>query len=35
MRKAASTAGGELVGLTDDDIRLWMFWLGLDYILHH
>jgi hypothetical protein len=20
--------------LTDDDIRLWMFWLGLDFILH-
>ena len=28
-------AGGELVDLTEDDIRLWMFWLGLDYILHH
>jgi hypothetical protein len=27
-------AGGELVDLTEDDIRLWMFWLGLDYILH-
>ncbi len=26
--------GGELVDLTEDDIRLWMFWLGLDYILH-
>jgi hypothetical protein len=26
-------AGGELVDLTEDDIRLWMFWLGLDYIL--
>jgi len=26
--------GGELVGLTEEDIRLWMFWLGLDYILH-
>jgi hypothetical protein len=26
--------GGELVDLTKDDIRLWMFWLGLDYILH-
>jgi hypothetical protein len=25
---------GELVDLTEDDIRLWMFWLGLDYILH-
>jgi hypothetical protein len=27
-------AGSELVDLTEDDIRLWMFWLGLDYILH-
>jgi hypothetical protein len=27
-------AGDELVDLTEDDIRLWMFWLGLDYILH-
>jgi hypothetical protein len=27
-------AGGELVDLTENDIRLWMFWLGLDYILH-
>jgi hypothetical protein len=27
-------AGGELVELTDDDIKLWMFWLGLDYVLH-
>jgi hypothetical protein len=27
-------AGGELVDLTEDDIRLWMFWLGLDYILN-
>ena len=26
-------AGGELVDLTEDDIRLWMFWLGLHYIL--
>ncbi len=26
--------GGELVDLTEADIRLWMFWLGLDYILH-
>ena len=25
---------GELVDLTEDDIRLWMFWLGLDFILH-
>jgi len=27
-------ASGELVDLTEDDIRLWMFWLGLDYILN-
>jgi hypothetical protein len=27
-------ADGELVDLTEDDIRLWMFWLGLDYILN-
>lgn len=27
-------AGGELVDLTDDGIKLWMFGLGLDYILH-
>ena len=27
-------ARGELVDLTEDDIRLWMFWLGLDYILN-
>ena len=26
-------AGGELVDLTEDDIRFWMFWLGLHYIL--
>jgi hypothetical protein len=26
-------ASGELVDLTEDDIRLWMFWLGLHYIL--
>jgi hypothetical protein len=31
---ARVAAGGELVDLTDDDIRLWMFWLGLDYILN-
>lgn len=30
----ARAAGGELVDLTEEDIRLWMFWLGLDYILH-
>jgi hypothetical protein len=27
-------AGGQLADLTEDDIRLWMFWLGLDYILN-
>jgi hypothetical protein len=27
-------ASSELVDLTEDDIRLWMFRLGLDYILH-
>lgn len=27
-------AGGELLDLTEGDIRLWMFWVGLDYILH-
>jgi hypothetical protein len=27
-------AGGELVGLTEDDIRFWMFWLWFDYVLH-
>ena len=26
-------AGGELVDLTEDDIKLWMFWLGLHYIM--
>jgi hypothetical protein len=31
---ARVATGGELVDLTDDDIRLWMFWLGLDYILN-
>ncbi len=31
---ARVSAGGELVDLTEDDIRLWMFWLGLDYILN-
>ena len=30
----ARVDGGELVDLTEDDIRLWMFWLGLDYILN-
>jgi len=27
-------AGGELVDLTDADVSFWMFWLGLDYVLH-
>ncbi|HEX8106756.1 MAG TPA: hypothetical protein VF516_03460 [Kofleriaceae bacterium] len=27
-------ACGELMDLTEDDIRLWMFWLGLDHILN-
>jgi hypothetical protein len=27
-------AGGELTDLTEDHIKLWMFWLGLDYILN-
>jgi hypothetical protein len=31
---AWAAAGGALVDLTEDDIRLWMFWLGLDYILN-
>ena len=31
---ARVAAGGELVDLTEDDIRLWMFWLGLDHILN-
>ena len=31
---ARVSTGGELVDLTDDDIRLWMFWLGLDHILN-
>jgi hypothetical protein len=31
---ARTAAGGELVDLTEDDIRLWVFWLGLDYILN-
>jgi hypothetical protein len=31
---ARTATGGELVDLTEDDVRLWMFWLGLDYILN-
>jgi hypothetical protein len=27
-------AGGELVDLTESDVKFWMFWLGLDYVLH-
>ena len=29
-----AAAGGELVDLTESDVRFWMFWLGLDYVLH-
>jgi hypothetical protein len=25
---------GKLVGLTDADVQLWMFWLGFDYIMN-
>jgi hypothetical protein len=32
---ARVAAGGELVDLTESDVRFWMFWLGLDYLLHH
>jgi len=31
---ARIAASGELVDLTMLDIRFWMFWLGLDYVLH-
>jgi hypothetical protein len=31
---ARITASGELVDLTMPDVRFWMFWLGLDYVLH-
>ncbi len=27
-------ASGELVDLTESDVMFWMFWLGLDYVLH-
>jgi hypothetical protein len=26
-------AGGDLVDLTEADVRFWMFWLGLEYVL--
>lgn len=32
---ARSAADGELVDLTDSDVRFYMFWLGFDYILNH
>ena len=31
---ARVAASGDLVDLTESDIRFWMFWLGLDYILN-
>jgi hypothetical protein len=31
---ARTANDGGLADLTADDIRLWMFWLGLDYILN-
>ena len=31
---ARVAAGGEVVDLTESDVRFWMFWLGLDYVLH-
>jgi hypothetical protein len=30
---ARIAANGELVDLTMPDVRFWMFWLGLDYVL--
>jgi hypothetical protein len=27
-------AGGELVDLTEDDVRFWLSWLWFDYVLH-
>jgi hypothetical protein len=32
---ARTAASGELVDLSLSDVRFWMFWLGLDYVLHH
>lgn len=31
---ARTAADGGLTDLTEADIRFWMFWLGLDYVLH-
>lgn len=31
---ARAAADGEFTDLTESDIRHWMFWLGLDHILH-
>lgn len=31
---ARVAADGGLTDLTMDDVRFWMFWLGLDYVLH-
>jgi hypothetical protein len=31
---ARATADGGLVDLTGSDVRLWMFWLGLDYVMN-
>jgi len=31
---ARAAAGGELVDLTEADVRHWMFWLGLAYVLN-
>jgi len=32
---ARAAADGAFEDLTEADVRLWMFWLGLDYILNH
>ena len=31
---ARFVAGGELVDLTEEDVRFWMSWLWFDYVLH-
>ena len=31
---ARVAADGELVDLTESDVRHWMFWLGLDYVMN-
>ena len=31
---ARIAADGELMDLTESDVRFWMFWLGFDYVLH-